>query len=208
MSRRHFSTLLTPLLVLALAAPPARAARLLLDIDTDGDPSTIVTESPDSAALVALVLWPDYPDERIEPLDFGLGGSCKECGLAPTYGLEQKLLPDDGGDWVQDPGFTGTAEQRLTAGCGAEMDYYLILHLAPVGASPQLDAPLVLARFWVQVPAQPVCDQPHFRPPAPDLATFDLADPTDPEVWNSIRLLAGQTPAARGSWTLIKGLYR
>ncbi len=190
--------------LLLLTAAPARGWHILLDIDTDGDPATIRTETPDTACLAAVVLVPDYAGEVVTGIAFGLGGSCSECGVVALFGTENKLAPPDLGNWLQDPAYTGWVESLLGVGCPGDPGYLTVFHAVPVDGHVTLAGRVVLARFWVQI-AHPVCDEGHFRPPAPDLSVFDTATGG---IWNTLQLAVEMTAGRETGWGTLKARYR
>ena len=63
-----------------LILPVASAAyEIILDIDTDDDPTTINERTGASSAVVRLILQPTEANEWITEIIFGLGGTCWPC---------------------------------------------------------------------------------------------------------------------------------
>jgi hypothetical protein len=201
------------LLPLLLAAAPAAAYDLLLDIDIDGDPATINETVDGDSATIRLVLRPsDEAPEWISSVTFGMGGTCWEClhqGFPYTYGSDCDLYYNLD-DWHDNPLFTqSVADISLCFGCcngnGNGQGYHYIFTAIAAGGGFSLEEPIFIAGFEAWVSRSVAFDRcPH--PPA-DLITFPRPFGGPTAEGNRIQIGDEFTPATAGSWSAIKSLY-
>ena len=191
-----------PWLILAAAlaaAGPASAYEILLDLDIDGDPATINTLTYETSATVRVVLWPTEPDELVNDISFGLGGSCVECERVHQYGVTVDWNME--GDWTDHPDLVGTWNGITLLGCPADVGHHVTLEAQPLIDFFVVDRPIFIAALPAEV-APPVpagCVQP----PA-NLAAFGPGN----TVWNYVQL-GGPAIANEGvDWHSIKSIYR
>jgi hypothetical protein len=194
-----------------LVGSPAAAYDLLLDIDADGDPSTLVTATEAASADLRLVLAPSAGPEWIAAITFGLGGTCWECfehGSPFTYGCETDIFGVFT-DWHESPLFASSwGDVSLCLGCcdgaGDGPGYHFIYDAEAADGGFWLTAPIFIAGFRAWVSDSPVFERCP-RPPA-DLITFPLLTQG-----SGNRVLFGNdnppTPAASRSWSALKALY-
>ena len=88
MQRRLCRILFFSFLALTFMITPALPYEILLDIDTDNDPTTINVTTEDTSAVVKVILWPTMPGEIIGPITFGLGGECLGCPPNDINGVQ------------------------------------------------------------------------------------------------------------------------
>ena len=190
--------------VLALALPAtAGAYTMLLDIDIDDDPTTLNISTPLTSATVKLVLAPDFVNEPITYIEFGLGGSCYDCwDYGHNYGTGCDLY-GVWGAWIMDPRFESSGhDAALCIDCLGNPGWHHFFYATAVGGGFMLAGPTFIHTFeaWVNenIP------EPCMVPPA-DLMTFNDIWETN-EVGNTI-LLDFTTAAREGSWSAVKSLY-
>jgi hypothetical protein len=188
-----------------LIAVSAFAYEILLDIDTDNDPTTINISTEDSSAVVKIILWPTVPGETIELVTFGIGSECRPCPPADgvqMYGTEFDLPFE--GPWVTAPGFDSEAAYMTFLGCPGNPGFHQILSCTPEGGGTIiLNEPIFLAEFnaWVSSPVPEGCTQP-----TPNL----MAMPGQGEWYNYVLLAGASGPHSTelSTWGRIKGFYR
>ena len=207
MQKRHCRILLVSFFALTFIITPALAYEILLDIDTDNDPTTINVTTEDSSAVVKVILWPTMPGEMIGLVTFGLGGECLGCppndiNGVQTYGTSFDLPFE--GPWVTAPGFDSEAAYATHLGCLGNPGYHLLLSFEPQdGGTVILDQPIFLAEFsaWISDPVPDGCVQP---------SSYLMAMPSQGEWWNYVLLGGGDGPFATevSTWGMIKNIYR
>ncbi len=181
---------------------PLYAYEILLDIDTDADPTTINDITYDTSAVVKLILTPDYSGEMIGRVEFGLGGSCLECDLVHEYGTAHDLINWDIQPWVQAAAFDSGWDYATTLGCPGNPGSHLLLWFEPVGGgSISLNQSMFLAEFnvWVAGPVPGECTQP-----PSNLATISGYE----TFWNYIQLGGPAVGNEDQTWSGLKALYR
>jgi hypothetical protein len=186
---------------------PALAYEILLDIDTDNDPTTINAATEDSSAVVKVILRPTMPGEIIGLVTFGLGGECIPCPPTDYNGVQMYGTSFDlpiEGPWVTAPGFDSEAAYATYLGCFDNPGYHLLLSFEPQdGGTVILDQPIFLAEFnaWISGPVPEGCIQP---------SSSLMAMPSQGEWWNYVLLGGSEGPfATEGStWGKIKKTYR
>lgn len=198
------------MLLMSMAAVPARAYDILLDIDTDGSPYTINTETDLSPAQLRLVLRPSEPGEWIGGIAFGLGGTCWECfewGVPYTYGTECDLYLGGFGEWIESDLFASSwSDISLCLGCcngnGDGEGYHHFFEAAAADGGFALTESVFIASFSAWVKESSVFDRcPH---PPSDLITFPLGGPGS---GNAVQITDEFTPTAASSWSAVKSLY-
>ncbi len=197
--RRSFMAILGSLI---LFAAPTAAYEILLDIDTDFDPTTINDLTYDTSAIVKLILAPSTPGEMVGRVEFGLGGSCLECDLVHQYGTAHDLVDSGEQMWVQAAGFASGWDYATALGCPDDPGYHLVLWFEPLGGGTiSVNQAFYLAEFgaWVADPVPPGCQQP-----ASNLAAM----PQQGEYWNYIQLGGPAIGNEAGSWSTIKSIFR
>ncbi len=197
----RYRRIVSMLLILVLGAVPATAYELLLDIDTDWDPTTINELTYETSAIVKLILAPSYPDEPIGRVEFGLGGSCRECDLVHHYGTVHNLITGPQ-MWIQAAAFESGWDAALTLGCIDNPGFHLVLWFQPVGGGTiNMTDAVFIAEFevWVADPVPAGCSQP-----PSNLAVM----PYQGAYWNYIQLGGPAIPNASESWSAIKSMYR
>lgn len=199
-------------LIALLAASPAAAYDVFLDIDIDGDPATLNTFADAESAQVRLVLSPTTPGEWIGHVGFGLGGTCWECfdyGSPFTYGTESDIYFYLA-DWHDNPLIAASwADISLCYGCcngnGNGDGFHYIFDAVAAGDGFALDAPIFIATFSAWVSRSSIFDRcPH--PPA-NLMTFPGHTSGPGATGNEILLSDEYTATAEDSWSAIKTLY-
>lgn len=187
--------------LLAVAAPPVYAFDILLDIDTDNDPTTINEITFETSAVVKLILAPDFPGEEIGRVDFGLGGSCQECDLVHYYGTSHDLIDFDVPLWAQASGIASGWDYATSLGCPGDPGYHLVLWFEPLAGTIELEQPVVLAEFnaWVAPPTPAGCPQP-----ASNLAAMSQQG----EYWNYIQINGPAIDVRPSPWGRIKAMFR
>ncbi|MBU0743547.1 hypothetical protein KKG45_10055 [bacterium] len=198
----HRRTFSASLLVILLAAAHVSAYEILLDIDTDFDPTTIDDLTYETSALVKLILAPSTPGELIGRVEFGLGGSCLECDLVHEYGSAHDLVDSGEQLWVQASAFASGWDYALSLGCPDDPGYHLHLWFEPLGGGTiSVNQAFFLAEFnaWVANPVPPGC-----RQPASNLAAM----PQQGAYWNYIQLGGPAVAGETRDWGEIKSLYR
>jgi len=187
--------------ILVLSAAPTAAYEILLDIDTDSDPTTINDLTYETSAIVKLILAPSYPGEPIGHVEFGLGGSCLECDMVHQYGVNHNLL-SWGDMWLQASAFMSGWDAITMLGCPGNPGFHLLLWFEPVGGGTiNLDQPFFMAEFeaWVADPVAPGCQQP-----PSNLAPMDMQG----GYWNYIQLGGPAIDNEATTWSAIKACYR
>jgi hypothetical protein len=196
-----YRRLVPALCILVLAAAPAAAYEILLDLDTDGDPTTINDLTYETSAMVKLILAPSYPGEPIGRVEFGLGGSCLECDMVHFYGTAHDLL-SMGDMWLQAAAFMSGWDYITLLGCPGNPGAHLVLWFEPVGGGTiNLDAPFFMAEFqvWVADPVPPGCQQP----------PSNLATISGPGTfWNYVQVGGPAIGNEAVSWSALKAGYR
>ena len=194
-------------LALILTASPVLAYQILLDIDTDSDPSTVNVSTEETSAVVKLILKPTTPDETIGAVYFGLGGECLGCPPNDINGVHMYGTSFDlplEGSWVTAPGFDSEASYMTLLNCPENPGYHLLLSFEPQGGGTiTLNQPIFLAEFnaWVSDPVPDGCIQP---------SSCLMAMPSQGEWWNYILLGGAEPPndTEASSWGQIKKIYR
>ncbi len=190
------------LAVAGLAASSAPAYQILLDIDTDNDPTTINDYTEETSAVVKVILTPTTPDEIVGWCEFGLGGSCLECGVNEQYGTSCDLFRLIGLPWVTAPGFDSYANYMMLLGCPDDPGFHCVLWFEPEGGTITLRQPMFLAEFtaWVAT-ARDGCPQP-----ASNLAAM----PAQGQYWNYVQIggPAVIVDVETGTWGRVKSVYR
>ncbi len=186
---------------LILLAVPAAAYEVLLDIDLDDDPATINSLTLQTSCTVRVVLSPTEPIETITEVEFGLGGSCRECDQVHHYGVAHDLHPAEFGDWTDDPDFSGWWDSATYLGCPDTPCFHDAYFCVPVGGSYELSAPIFLASFqaWVAPPPPAGCPVP----PANLMAM-----PQQAQWWNLVQIGGPAAGDDATTWGSLKGLYR
>jgi len=192
-------------LAMILMAVSAFAYEILLDIDTDNDPTTINISTEETSAVVKIILWPTTPGETIGYVTFGIGGECLACPPADgvqTYGTWFDLPVE--GPWVTAPGFDSEASYATCLGCSGNPGFHQVLSFEPEGGGTIiLSEPIFLAEFtaWVRPPVPEPCPQP-----TPNL----MAMPGQGEWYNYVLLAGAEGPYSTefSSWGRIKDFYR
>ena len=191
---------------LIFVAVSALAYEILLDIDTDNDPTTINISTEETSAVVKIILWPTTPGETIGFVTFGIGGECLPCppdpGGVQTYGTWFDLPVE--GPWVTAPGFDSEAAYATLLGCPGNPGFHLMLSFEPEdGGTMILSEPMFLAEFnaWVRPPVPEPCPQP-----TPIL----MAMPSQGEWYNYVLLAGAEGPNSTefSTWGRIKSFYR
>jgi len=191
--------------VLALALPAtAGAYTVLLDIDIDDDPTTINESTPLTEASIKIVLAPDYENETITLVEFGLGGACRECydfNYGWNYGVVFDIL---WGDWITDPRFESSSHDGiLYAGCLGNPGFHEIFSATAADSGFQLAGPTFIHAFPAQVNEN--IDTEFCPVPERTLTSFN-------EIWqdwvegNTV-VLDFTTAARDGNWSAVKSLY-
>jgi len=198
---RMLAALATAALVGA-AGGPAAAYELYLDIDQDGDPTTINDITWDPSCTVRLVLAPTEPDEEISAVDFGLGGSCRECGGVFAYGAGFDLGDMQSWTWETHPWFAGTWGFATLIDCPAPTGYHAVYHAESI-----VDCCLVLTEpiFFATFQAWAV-DHGAACPVPSNLAVMHGQGAAN--VWNYIQIGGPAIPAATDTWGSVKAIYR
>jgi len=196
------TTILTATILLTILATPTRAYELYLDIDTDNDPATINDFTWDSSCTVRLVLVPSYPEEEIWSVDFGLGGSCLDCGGVFNYGTGHDLGDMQTWTWQPHAYFAGTWESATMLDCPAATGFHDVYHAESI----------VDCCF---VPGEPVffgtfrawtADTPGGCAVPSNLAI--MHEQGVDGVWNYIQIGEPAVGGNKRSWSAIKSLYR
>ena len=207
MRDRHWRISLLSFFALTFMITPALAYEILLDIDTDNDPTTINVTTEDSNAVVQVILWPTMAGEMIGRVAFGLGGECLGCPPNDSNGVQMYGISFDlpyGGPWVTAPGFDSEAAYATHLGCSGNPGYHLLLSFEPQdGGTVILGRPIFLAEFnaWISDPVPDGCKQP---------SSYLMAMPSQGEWWNHVLLGGGDGPFATeaSTWGKIKNIYR
>lgn len=201
-NRSTCSWLVTLLVLVAIGlACPATAYEVLLDIDLDGDPTTINEYTEDESCTVRIVLAPTEPDEQIDSIYFGLGGSCLECQGVHHYGVSHDLYPPDYGDWTEVPGFVGGWDGILLLGCPGPVGSHTFYWAEPLLGQITLSSPIFLATFQAEVaPPPPSGCQPT---PANLGATHGQG-----LLWNYIQIGGPAVRSEQRTWGTLKQLFR
>ncbi len=206
MKQRKWFLFLSSSLVLIFIAVPVPAYEILLDIDSDNDPSTINIFTEETSAVVKIILWPTTAGETIGFVTFGVGGECINCPPDPSgfqeYGASFDLPIE--GPWVTAPGFDSEAAYMTLLGCPGNPGFHLVLSFEPEGGGTMiLSAPIFLAEFnaWVSPPVPEPCPQPK-----PIL----MAMPSQGEYYNYVLLAGAEGPNTTeiSTWGRIKSFYR
>lgn len=210
-ARRHemlriSAWILGVLLVAALLIAPgaAEAYEVFLDIDLDGDPATRNLFSEETTAQVRIVLSPTEPDEVIEHVVFGLGGTCRECDLVQQYGVEHDLVDwqDLDYDWSDHPDLESWWDAATLLGCPDDPGYHLVLFAEPYTGSMVLTEPVFIATFTAWVAEPP----PGCSPTPSNLATMFQQGYAG--VWSYIQIGGPAIATERSHWGTLKSLYR
>jgi hypothetical protein len=191
-------------LILGAAAAEAEAYEILLDIDTDGDPTTINDVTQQTDAVVRMILQPSEPGELFAGATFGLGGSCIECEQVQYYGTVHDLLGGESADWTEVETLVGQGAFATHLGCFDNPGYHLLLTLEPVAGPVVLTEPMFIATFnvWRADPVPPGCTQP----PSNLAAMFGQGSSG---FWNFIQVGGpASIGSTRTSWTALKTIYR
>ncbi len=207
MQKRNCRILFLSFLALTFMIAPAHAYEILLDIDTDNDPTTINVATEDSSAVVKVILWPTTPGEIIGLVSFGLGGECLGCPPNDINGVHMYGTSFDlpfEGPWVTAPGFDSEAAYATMLSCADNPGYHLLLSFEPQdGGTVILNQPIFLAEFnaWVSDPVPDGCTQP---------SSNLMAMPCLGEWWNYVLLGGAEGPYATeaSTWGKIKNIYR
>ena len=184
-----------------LLATPAVGYEILLDIDTDDDPNTINDLTFDEIATVRMILAPTEPDEMVNEIWVGLGGSCLECEMVHYYGTAVDIPPDT--DWTELDVLAGTAAWATCIGCPGDPGYHLLLYAEPLIDYFVVSEPIFIATFtaWVADPVPEGCPQP-----PSNLAAMHAQG--EDGMWNYVQLGGQAIDAESGSWTRVKAIYR
>ena len=181
--RIRYCTLSVLILSAVVFTLPLYAYEILLDIDTDLDPTTINTLTYDTSAVVKLILKPDYSGEMIGRVEFGLGGSCLECEQVHYYGTDHDLIDWIVQPWVQAAAFDSGWDYAMCLGCPGNPGAHLMLWFEPLwGGQISLNQSIYLAEFSVWV-ADPINMPfllkitPATPSPAPVIATLSSSAP-------------------------------
>ena len=206
MAQNHCRLFLCVFLASISLAMSALAYEILLDIDTDNDPTTINITTEETSAVVKVILWPTTPSEAIGLVSFGLGGECLGCpptdiNGVQTYGISFDLPIE--GPWVATPGFDSEAAYATFLGCADNPGYHLLLSFEPEGGGTMiLNEPIFLAEFnaWVSDPVPDDCTQP--------LSNL-MAMPCQGEWYNYVLLAGAEGPNSTkaSTWGEIKNFY-
>jgi hypothetical protein len=199
--RDHSAAAAVTFIAALLLAAPATAYEVLLDIDLDGDPSTINELTEDQMCTVKIVLAPTEPDEQITFVEFGIGGTCIECDGVFQYGVVQDAGAPYDGDWTDHPDFTGVWGGILSLDCPAPVSYHEVFMAEPVGGAFTLSAPIFLAAFQAEVAAPP--GEGCQTPPA-NLAAM----PQQNAWWNYVQIGGPAIGTEASTWSTLKGLFR
>jgi len=194
-------TSLATLLTILLVASSASAYEVLLDIDTDSDPTTINDLTQETSAVVKLILAPSFPGEVIGRIDFGLGGSCLECEMVHNYGTNHDLIHEEIQQWVQASAFDSGWAYATQLGCPSNPGAHLHLWLEPVGGGTVvLNDAFFLAEFnaWVAGDVPAGCQQPPSNLAALNGSIF----------WNYIQLGGPAVSNQSSDWGEVKALFR
>ena len=194
--------ILVACLLLSVLATAAPAYELWLDIDTDGDPATINDFTTEASCTVNLVLAPSGASEEIWSIEFGLGGSCRECGGVFQYGTGFDLGDFATFTWETHPYFAGTFDYATCLCCPADPGYHAVFRAESiVDCCFEITEPIVFATFtaW-RLDGEPGCRVP------PNLAVMHAQGAEG--VWNYIQIGEPAIPAEAAEWGGIKALYR
>ncbi len=184
-----------------LLATPAVGYEILLDIDTDDDPNTINDLTFDEIATVRMILAPTEPDELVNEIWVGLGGSCLECEMVHYYGTAVDIPPDT--DWTELDVLAGTAAWATCIGCPGDPGFHLLLYAEPLIDYFVVSEPMFIATFtaWVADPVPEGCPQP-----PSNLAAMHAQG--EEGMWNYVQIGGEAIDAESGSWTRVKAVYR
>ncbi len=199
-ARRLF---LSILVLVLLSAVPALTYQVLLDIDIDNDPTTLNLLTEDNLAVVKLILAPTEPDELLNMVTFGLGGTCLECDMVHQYGTGHDLIDWIELEWIDAPEFYSGWDHATSLGCPADPGYHLYLWAEPVIDGYFLTEPVFIATFnvWIADPVPPGCTQP-----PSNLAT--MFQQGESGVWNFIQIGGTAIGDEDDTWGQVKALYR
>ncbi|MCP4144472.1 MAG: hypothetical protein GY752_04215 [bacterium] len=192
---------LATLLTVLLVAASVSAYEILLDIDTDSDPTTINDLTQETSAMVKLILAPSFPGEVIGRIEFGLGGSCLECEMVHNYGTNHDLIQGEIQQWVQASAFDSGWDAITLLGCPGNPGAHLYLWLEPVGGGTVvLNDAFFLAEFnaWVADDVPAGCQQP----------PSNLAALEGSVYWNYIQLGGPAVSNQNSDWGGVKALFR
>jgi hypothetical protein len=206
MTQNHCRLFLCVFLASISLAMSALAYEILLDIDTDNDPTTINIATEETSAVIKIILWPTTLGETIGLVSFGLGGECLGCpptdiNGVQTYGTSFDLPIE--GPWVAAPGFDSEAAYATFLGCADNPGYHLLLSFEPEGGGTMiLNEPIFLAEFnaWVSDPVPDGCTQP---------TSNLMAMPCLGEWYNYVLLAGAEGPNSTeaSTWGEIKNSY-
>jgi hypothetical protein len=201
MFHRTFIYLAVVLLIGAVSSP-AMGYELLLDIDVDGDPTTINTFTEDPSCTVRLVLAPTEPDEEIWTVDFGLGGSCHQCDGVFAYGTDFDLGDMQSWTWGAHPWFAGTWNYATSIDCPAPTGYHAVFHAESI-----VDCCLVLTEpiFFGTFQAWAIDHEPECSVPS-NLAIMHGQGVAN--VWNYLQIGGPAVSQETYSWGGVKSSYR
>ncbi len=133
---------------LLILATTAAAYELWLDIDLDGDPTTINNITWETSCTVNLVLAPTGTSEDIWTIEFGLGGSCRECDDVFQYGTGFDLGNLMTGTWETHPYFVGTCNGATCLNCLDDPGFHTAFFAEPlIDTSFYIEEPIVFATF-------------------------------------------------------------
>jgi hypothetical protein len=187
-------------LVLLVCAVGAHAYQVLLDIDIDDDPTTINELTWETEVLVDLIIAPTTPGEIVGRIEFGLGGSCRECDHVHEYGTEFDLTDYMVQPWVQASGWNSGWDGILYLGCPGSYGYHVLFWCEPLAGTLTLDAPLVLAEFTARI--NPTI------PPGCSVPPANLGCLHGGEFYNYIQIGGPALGETVSRWGEIKSLYR
>jgi len=177
------------------------AYELWLDIDVDGDPSTINDVTWDNTCTVNLVVAPTGESEELWTVDFGLGGSCVECGGVFHYGTDFDLGDMETWTWDCHQYFAGTFDYATCINCPAPTGFHAYFHAESIiDCCFEITEPIVFATFRAWRIATPGCGVPS------NLAVMKHQGVDG--VWNYIQIGGPALESEHDSWSAMKSLYR
>jgi len=204
MKHCHCHVFLLCFSALTLLAVPALAYEILLDIDTDNDPTTINSFTSQTSALVKVILRPTTQGETIGYVSFGLGGECLDC--PPDYGAQTYGTSTDVAGrqpWVTAPGFDSGMYCMMLFGCASNPGFHCVLWFEPTGGGTiTLDQPIFLGEF------NAYAVHPSLLEGCPQPAHNLMAMPDLREYWNYIQLGVSVNGVEASTWGQVKSIYR